>query len=67
MRRYRSFIAEASFMKNDYVIGHKVMFTGKNFKELSDLGYNKGDVFEIVAPPPEIWEYQRGCRQPVLL
>jgi len=49
MRRYRSFIAEASFMKNDYVIGHRVMFKGQNFKELSDLGYNKGDVFEIVA------------------
>jgi|TARA_B110000503_G_C7117245_1_gene400944 hypothetical protein len=49
MRRYKSFIAEASFMKTDYVIGHRIMFNGSSFKELSDLGYNKGDEFEIVA------------------
>lgn len=49
MKRFSSFIAEASFLKPDYVIGHKIMFNGKGFSELEGLGYKKGDVFEIVG------------------
>ena len=49
MRRYNTFITEASFLKPDYVIGHKVMYNGKGFKDLDVLGYKKGDTFEIVG------------------
>lgn len=49
MKRYSSFISEASFLKPDYVIGHKIMFNGNAFAELEKLGYKKGDVFEIVG------------------
>ena len=41
MRRYNTFITEASFLKPDYVIGHKVMYNGKGFKDLDVLGYKK--------------------------
>ena len=37
MKRFNSFIAEASFLKPDYVIGHKVAYNGKGFKELDAL------------------------------
>ena len=33
MKRFNSFIAEASFLKPDYVIGHKVAYNGKGFKD----------------------------------
>jgi len=49
MKRYNSFITEASFLKPDYVIGHKVMYNGKAFKDLDTLGYKQGDVFEIIG------------------
>ena len=51
MRRFKTFksLAEASLMKPDYVIGHKVVWKGTDFAELGRLGYNKGDVFEIVS------------------
>jgi hypothetical protein len=51
MRRFKTFasINEASLMKPDYVIGHKVVWKGTDFAELGKLGYTKGDVFEIVS------------------
>lgn len=50
MKTFKRFISEASFLKPDYVTGHKLIFNGSGFKEFIDLGYKKGDVFEIVAP-----------------
>ena len=49
MQKFKSFITEASIMKPDYVIGHKVIWKGSDFSELNKLGYKKGDVFEIVG------------------
>ena len=56
MRRFKTFatINEASVMKSDYVAGHKVVFNGKGFKELLQLGYKKGDIFELVGPGQKV-------------
>lgn len=54
MRKFKTFIAEASVMKPDYVVGHKVIFNGKGFKELLQLGYKKGDIFELVGPGQKV-------------
>jgi len=54
MRKFKSFISEASIMKPDYVVGHKVSWKGSDFAELGKLGYNKGDVFEIVGPGQKV-------------
>ena len=49
MRRYKSFIAEATIMKPDYIPGSKVMWKGTGTPEFGKAGYKKGDVFEVVA------------------
>ena len=54
MRKFKSFISEASIMKPDYVNGHKVTYKGSGFSELDKLGYKKGDVFEIVGETPRV-------------
>lgn len=54
MRKFKTFISEASVMKPDYVVGHKVIFNGKGFKELLQLGYKKGDIFELVGPGQKV-------------
>ena len=60
MKSFNSFIAEASFLKPDYVIGHKVAYNGKGFKELSALGYKPGDHFEIIAATKADYTYGDG-------
>ena len=60
MKSFNSFLAEASFLKPDYVIGHKVAYNGKGFKELSALGYNPGDHFEIIAATKADYTYGDG-------
>ena len=54
MHKFKTFISEASVMKPDYVVGHKVIFNGKGFKELLQLGYKKGDIFELVGPGQKV-------------
>ena len=60
MKSFNSFIAEASFLKPDYVIGHKVAYNGKGFQELSALGYKPGDHFEIIAATKADYTYGDG-------
>ena len=60
MKRFNSFIAEASFLKPDYVIGHKVAYNGNGFKELDALGYKPGDHFEIIAATKADYTYGDG-------
>jgi len=60
MKSFNSFITEASFLKPDYVIGHKVAYNGKGFKELSALGYKPGDHFEIIAATKADYTYGDG-------
>tara|TARA_B100001057_G_scaffold495192_1_gene593603 strand:+ start:9133 stop:10560 length:1428 start_codon:yes stop_codon:yes gene_type:complete len=66
MKRFSSFIAEASFLKPDYVIGHKVAYNGKGFKELSALGYKAGDHFEIIAATKADYTYGDGPEEKYL-
>lgn len=56
MKSFRNFFTEGSILKPDYVVGHKFIYNGKGFKELKDLGYKAGDVFEIVADNPNALE-----------
>jgi hypothetical protein len=60
MKSFNSYIKEASFLKPDYVIGHKVAFNGKGFRELDALGYKPGDHFEIIAPTKADYTYGDG-------
>jgi len=54
MRRFKTFVAEASILKPDYVVGHKVVFKGKDFPTLVKMGYKEGDIFEIVGPVSKV-------------
>jgi len=60
MKSFNSYITEASFLKPDYVIGHKVAFNGKGFRELDALGYKPGDHFEIIAATKADYTYGDG-------
>ena len=56
MKSFRSTLSEASFLKPDYVAGHKIVFSGDKSTDLVKMGYKKGDVFEIVpiAGEPDV-------------
>ena len=66
MKGFNTFITEASFLKPDYVIGHKIAYNGKGFKELSALGYNAGDHFEIISPTKADYTYGDGSEEKYL-
>ena len=59
MKSFNTFMTEASFLKPDYVVGHKISFNGTGFRELSALGYNAGDHFEIISPVSKV-DYTHG-------